>query len=264
MMTPKPNFTPRAQRAIEISKKLAKEAGDKKVCIEHLFLGILHLKAGIIHEVLTSMGINPLDLISKIYKKKKSPTEVYEVAFSTKFKQVLEISTVISANFAHDYVGIEHILLSLLKYEGSPVSKYFKSLQIPEDLIIDEIKNYFQLSNTAPPRDGGFTPFIMPIQPEAGGQQESKQPNKKTSVIDKHCIDYNQLARNGKIDTIIGKESEILEVCEILARRSKNNPVLIGDPGVGKTAIVEGLALAIESGDCPEPLLNKNIYGLDL
>ena len=74
MMTPKPNFTPRAQRAIEISKKLAKEAGDKKVCIEHLFLGILHLKAGIVHEVLTSMGINPLDLISRIYKKKNSPT----------------------------------------------------------------------------------------------------------------------------------------------------------------------------------------------
>jgi len=270
MMQPKPNFTPRAQRAIEISKKIAREKNKSKTCLEELFLGILHLKAGIVHEVLTSMGIDPIKLISSM-KSKNSPAKENgtTITFSSKFKQVLEISSVISANFGHDYVGIEHILLSLLKYEGSPVSKYFKSLQIPEDLIIEEIKNYFQLS-AEPSAEGNFIPFLIhppqDLQKEAqqaqGGPQQ--QSNKKTSAVEKFCINYNEQSRKGKLDSIIGKDEEILEVCEILSRRTKNNPVLIGDPGVGKTAIVEGLANSIESGDCPEPLLNRSIYGLDL
>ena len=263
MMQPKPNFTPRAQRAIEISRKIAKENNRPKVCLEELFLGILQLKAGIVHEVLTSMGIDPLKLTASMKPpKKNNDGKDIKIEFSSKFKQVLEISSVISANFGHDYVGIEHILLSLLKYDGSPVSKYFKSMQIPEDLIIDEIKNYFQLSseNVSPPN---FTPFFITPTQEVH-RDTQKPPSKKISSIDKFCVNYNDLARQDKLDKIIGKDEEILEVCEILSRRTKNNPVLIGDPGVGKTAIVEGLANSIHSGHCPEPLLNKTIFGLDL
>ena len=270
MMTPKPNFTPRAQRAIELSKSIAKEFGKPKACLEELFLGILHLKAGVVHEVLNSMGVDPTELISSMKNQSnKSESFSKDIVFSSKFKQVLEISSVISLNFGHDYVGIEHILLSLLKYEGSPVSKYFKSLKIPEDLIIEEIKNYFQLSNPAQ-ETIQFAPFfIHPPQEENVNHQEQaqkthKQGQRKQQTLDKYCINYNELSRSGKIDKIIGKQDEILEVCEILARRTKNNPVLIGDPGVGKTAIVEGLADSIEAGICPEPLLNKTIFGLDL
>ncbi len=263
MMQPKPNFTPRAQRAIEISRKIAKENKKPKVCLEELFLGILQLKAGIVHEVLTSMGIDPLKLTASMKPPKKNTDgKDVKIEFSSKFKQVLEISSVISANFGHDYVGIEHILLSLLKYDGSPVSKYFKSMQIPEDLIIDEIKNYFQLSseNVSSPN---FTPFFI-TPPQEINRDPQKPPSKKISAIDKFCVNYNDLAQQDKLDKIIGKDEEILEVCEILSRRTKNNPVLIGDPGVGKTAIVEGLASSIHSGHCPEPLLNKSIFGLDL
>tara|TARA_B100000212_G_scaffold342604_1_gene331213 strand:+ start:19129 stop:21612 length:2484 start_codon:yes stop_codon:yes gene_type:complete len=270
MMTPKPNFTPRAQRAIELAKNIAKEFGKQKACLEELFLGILHLKAGVVHEVLSSMGIDPSDLISSMRNQsQKSKSFSKDIVFSSKFKQVLEISSVISLNFGHDYVGIEHILLSLLKYEGSPVSKYFKSLKIPEDLIIEEIKNYFQLSNPSQ-ETIQFAPFyIHPPQDEKNFTQETpktqqQQSSRKQSILEKYCINYNELARSGKIDKIIGKQDEILEVCEILSRRTKNNPVLIGDPGVGKTAIVEGLASSIEESHCPEPLLSKTIFGLDL
>ena len=271
MMEHKPNFTPRAQRAIEIAKKTAKELRSPSVSLEHLFLGVLHLKAGVVHEVLLSVGVNPIGLINAISNKLKNPNPKVQaptsIPFGTQFKQVLEIGSLISRNFGHDYVGIEHLLLAMLKYEGSPINKYFTSLNIPEDLIIEEIKNYFQLSaSQAPPRDQGFYPF--PIGPFAAFADPSVVPGhkkaNKTSMMDKFTVSFNQLAADGKIDNIIGKEREISEVCEILCRRTKNNPVLLGEPGVGKTAIIEGLAQSIVSGACPEHLLDKTVRSVDL
>ena len=116
MMEHKPNFTPRAQRAIEIAKKCCKELGHQKVSLEHLFLGILNLKAGIVHEVLISVGLDPTSLIESVARKwrRTSNKDVKNVLFDKKFKQVLEIATLISHNFGHDYVGIEHLLLAML------------------------------------------------------------------------------------------------------------------------------------------------------
>jgi ATP-dependent Clp protease ATP-binding subunit ClpC len=269
MMEHQPNFTPRAQRAIEIAKKTAKELKSKSVSLEHLFLGVLHLKAGVVHEVLLSLGINPSNLAGAISAKLKNSNEngPSNVPYGTQFKQVLEIGSLISKNFGHDYVGIEHLLLAMLKYEGSPINKYFSSLNIPEDLIIEEIKNYFQLSAAlSPPKDQGFQAFpIIPPQflADPASSVHSKKPN-KTSMMEKFTVNYNQLASDGKIDKIIGKEREISEVCEILCRRTKNNPVLLGEPGIGKTAIVEGLAQAIVGGAAPEHLLDKTIRSVDL
>jgi ATP-dependent Clp protease ATP-binding subunit ClpC len=265
-MDHKPNFTPRAQRAIEIAKKAAKDMGSKAVALEHLFLGVLHLKAGVIHEVLLGVGISPGHLISAISSRLKEQAEANLAAptpnFDPKFKQVLEIASLISKNFGHDYVGIEHLLLAMLKYDGSPINEYFKLLDIPEDLIIEQIKNYFQLTVPEVPSIGGFHPFSINPQENA----ESSRPSKprRQAILDKYGVNYVQKALDNKFDDIIGKESEILEVCEILCRRIKNNPVLLGDPGVGKTAIVEGLAQAIARNSAPEHLLDKQIYGIDL
>jgi ATP-dependent Clp protease ATP-binding subunit ClpC len=277
MMEQKPNFTPRAQRAIEIAKRTAKEFGTETVELEHLFLGVLHLKAGVIHEVLTEVGIDPANLINAISNFLKQtgvkPTKG-AVKYGAKVKQVLEISSLISSNFGHDYVGIEHLLLAMLKYEDSPINKYFRSLNIPEDMIIDEIKNYFQLSSRGGEGEGLFHPFLIsPNQFDQGplgeyGSPPPQQPRRakssKQGWLDKYSVSYADLAADGKFDEIIGKEAEIAEVCEILCRRIKNNPVLLGEPGIGKTAIVEGLANSINRGTCSELLLDKKIHGLDL
>ena len=271
MMEHKPNFTPRAQRAIEISKKTAKDMGSKTVALEHLFLGILHLKAGVIHEVLLGVGISPANLITAISNRIKEEAVFHASEdtpeFDPKFKQVLEIAALISKNFGHDYVGIEHMLLAMLKYDGSPINEYFKLLDIPEDLIIEQIKNYFQLTVPEVPIIGGFHPFFINPQGnpqnQAGAEPSQSKPRRQT-MIDKYGVNYVEMAADNKFDEIIGKESEILEVCEILCRRIKNNPVLLGDPGVGKTAIVEGLAQSIVKSSAPEHLLDKQIYGIDL
>ena len=128
-MEHKPNFTPRAQRAIEIAKKCCKELGHSKVSLEHLFLGILNLKAGIVHEVLISVGLDPTSLIESVARKWKRTTtkDIKDITFDKKFKQILEIATLISHNFGHDYVGIEHLLLAMLKYEISDIRDFYKS-----------------------------------------------------------------------------------------------------------------------------------------
>ena len=269
-MEHKPNFTPRAQRAINIAKKHAKEFNSESVSLEHLFLGILSLKAGVVHEVLLEVGANPISLmntISSALKSQQKPGKLKkDVKYGTRFKQVLDIASVVSLNFNHDYIGIEHLLLAMLKYDNSPINKYFKALNIPQDLIIDGIKNYFQMSfSTNPHTDVSF----FAINPNSFVQpQENKQPNTRTAqqknMIEKYTINYTKLAAADKFDKIIGKEEEILKICETLCRRTKNNPVLIGEPGVGKTAVVEGLSQAIVSQNAPEHLLDKKILCLDL
>lgn len=270
-----PNFTPRAQRAIEIAKKKCRELGSSKVSLEHLFLGILHLKAGVVHEVLIQVGLDPIGLMQAISSgiKKSENKNQTEVVFDKKFKQVLEISSLISKNFEHDYVGIEHLLLAMLKYEGSPINQFFKEINVPEDLIIEEIKNYFQLSmgiqnplfSQVNPIQNGIPPHFPFIDNTHQSQQgQNQQSPKKASMIEKYTINYTKAAGEGKFDKIIGRESEILEVCETLCRRTKNNPVLLGEAGVGKTAIVEGLSQLITGGSAPEHLLDKEVLGLDL
>jgi ATP-dependent Clp protease ATP-binding subunit ClpC len=267
-MENKPNFTPRAQRAIDIAKKHARDLESESISLEHLFLGILSLKAGVVHEVLLEVGANPLSLMSAIASSLRKDSsrgaagKSSEIKYGSRFKQVLDIAAIVSLNFGHDYIGIEHLLLAMLKYDKSPINKYFKSLNIPQDLIIDSIKNYFQMSfaNIPHPDQTFFSIGPPPVEP---APQNTKMHPPKT-MVEKYTINYTRLAAQDKFDRIIGKEDEILRICETLCRRTKNNPVLVGDPGVGKTASVEGLAQAIVEGSCPEHLLDKKIYCLDL
>lgn len=274
MMHNKPNFTPRAQRAIEMSKKIAGDLNQEKVTLEHLFLGILQLKAGVVHEVLISVGLDPSVLINSVSEKinSKKTLQKSNPRFDRKFKQVLEISNLISKNFGHDYVGIEHILLAMLKYENSPINQYFAEINIPQDLIIEEIKNYFKLSISPGPIFFSTreldNEMINPFQElqNLANQQATKKSQKQgqPSLLEKYTTNLNQLAVEGKLDKIVGRDSEILEMCETLCRRSKNNPVLLGEAGVGKTALVEGLSQMIVQGTAPEHILEKTILSIDL
>jgi len=264
-MTPKPNFTPRAQQAINEAKKIALEYANEYVTLDHLFYGMVNLSAGILSEILFLLQIDHEELKLNIedsfidFGENQTQTFVPEnldPAYDDHFHLVLKVSASIADKLGHEYVGIEHMLLALLKYEESNIPKYFETFNASENDIIAEVREYLHLSKEHKPMPKKEK---KPYFPKPNSIKEPKLQN-----LEKFATNLNALAEQGKFDNIIGKESEIYDVCEILCRRTKNNPVLLGEPGVGKTAIVEGLAQTIVAGTCSDFLLSKVIYSLDL
>ncbi len=260
-MTPKPNFTPRAQQAINEAKKVAKRYANEYVTLDHLFFGMVNLNAGILAEILFLLRIDQNSLKEKIESsffnfEETSFSDDIEPAFDQHFHLVLKVAASIADKLGHEYVGVEHILLALLKYEESNIANYFRSFNASEDDIIAEVRDYLHLGKeaSAPTKQD-----VKPVRKKPSAQKESKLQN-----LEKFATNLNALATQGKFDNIIGKETEIYEVSEILCRRTKNNPVLLGEAGVGKTAIVEGLAQKIVKGEASDFLLSKTIYSLDL
>jgi len=276
MMDSKPNFTPRAQRAIKRAKEQAKELSHRTVTLEHLFLGILSLNAGITHELLISLGIDIDSFVRAIKKRLKKGKDSIDgktkFKYSAGIKNVLQIAMTLSNRFNHEYVGLEHILLAMLKYDDSPINKYFAMLGIPQDVIIEQIQQYFQLSQdfsqnmphspwSSEEEQGNEDPGIFGSPPPPQIRPSRK---KESGALEKYGTNFNDLAIAGKFDKIVGRSSEVADLCEILCRRYKSNPILLGEAGVGKTAIIESLAQNIADGNCPEHLLGKVIYSLDL
>lgn len=263
-MTPKPNFTPRAQQAINEAKKAAKKYGNEYVTLDHLFFGMVNLNAGILTEILFLLQIDQESLKEKVedsfFTLSSEETHSFipddiDPIYDEHFHLVLKVSASIADKLGHEYVGIEHILLALLKYEESNIPDYFESFNATENDIISEVREYLHLSkeHKSPTKK---KPKLF--------QQPTSAKETKMQNLEKFATNLNALAVQGKFDNIIGKEKEIYDVCEILCRRTKNNPVLLGEPGVGKTAIVEGLAQNIVKGECSDFLLSKIIYSLDL
>ena len=264
-MTPKPNFTPRAQQAISEAKRVATKFGNEFISLEHLFYGMVNLNAGILSEILFLLQIDQ-DLLKEEIEKtfyiiESDSTQAFipedfQAEYDEHFHLVLKVAASISDKLGHEYVGIEHMLLALLKYEHSSIPSFFDQFNATEDDIIAEVREYLHISKEQTPPKQNRIKFI---KKNAQTVKESKQPN-----LEKFATNLNELAKQGKFDNIIGKESEIYDVSEILCRRTKNNPVLLGEPGVGKTAIVEGLAQNIVKGTCSDFLISKIIYSLDL
>lgn len=261
-MTPKPNFTPRAQQAINEAKKVAAIFNNDYVTLEHLFYGMVNLSAGILSEILFLLQIDPDMLKQQIelsffkFPEDELPEEIVQPEYDEHFHLVLKVSASISEKLGHEYVGIEHILLALLKYEQSEIPKFFKDFNATEEDIIAEVREYLHLSKEHKPPKSGRVKLIK--------KNLSKPAEAKLQNLEKFATNLNELAKQGKFDNIIGKEQEIYDASEILCRRTKNNPVLLGEPGVGKTAIVEGLTQKIVTGTCSDFLLTKIIYSLDL
>ena len=245
-------FTQRAKTAIDLSVDSAKQFGHKIVGTEHLLLGLLKEKDGIAAKVLNKLGVTESILTEKIIEiEGKNEPSTSEVTLSPRSKQVLELSGAFANKLKTNYIGTEHILLALAQEGEGLGMRILVSLNIDSRDIAESIVDMMGLDNYA-------------IESKDDSKSSNSSEAKTNKLLDKYGRNLTEHAKQGKIDPVIGRKKEIQRIIQILSRRTKNNPVLIGDPGVGKTAIAEGLAIDIAEGKVPDTLKGKMLYTLDM
>ncbi len=253
------NFTDRVRKVLQMAREEAARLHHEYVGTEHILLGLIREGEGVAAAVLTNLNVDLEEIQQKIEetvkKGKAAAAAGPDLPYTSRAKKVLELAMSEARELNHSYVGTEHLLLGLLREEKGIAAQVLTDAGV--NLEQARAETLRLLGSEMPAAAGGGGAAAQPAAPKS-------EKKSKTPALDHFCRDLTQLAAEGQLDPTIGRQKEIERVMEILSRRKKNNPVLIGEPGVGKTAIVEGLAQLIASGQCPEALKDHRVLSLDM